>query len=71
MTSIASYRCPKCQNQAHTVGEIRTTGGWLSKLFDVQNKRFSTVTCDRCSYTELYAAKQGALGNVFDIFMGG
>jgi hypothetical protein len=68
---ISSYRCPKCHHHKHTVDEIRTTGGFLSKLFDVQNKRFTSVTCDRCTYTEFFRTKQSTLGSVFDLFTGG
>ena len=30
--------------------------------------RFSTVTCSRCSYTEIYRSETSMLGNVFDLF---
>ncbi len=39
-----------------------------AKIFDVQNKRFSTVTCSRCKFTEIYRADSSTLGNVFDFF---
>ena len=63
-----NYQCPKCRNTQYEVGEIRTTGGMLSKIFDVQNKKFTTVTCEKCSYTEIYKADSSMLGNVFDFF---
>jgi len=62
------YKCPKCSNTDCEVGEFRATGGVLSKLFDVQNKRFTTVTCSRCKYTEIYQAPSSMLGNIFDFF---
>ena len=65
---ILNYQCPKCGNTQYEVGEIRTTGGMLSKIFDVQNKKFTTVTCKKCSYTEIYKADSSMLGNVFDFF---
>lgn len=71
MDRISSYRCPKCQNHAHTIGQMRATGGFLSKLFDVQSQRYTSVTCDRCTYTEFYKTKQSMIGNVFDLFTGG
>lgn len=40
----------------------------FAKIFDVQNKRFLTVTCSRCTYTEIYRTKSSMLGNVFDFF---
>ena len=63
-----SYKCPKCNNTAYDVGEMRATGGTLSKIFDVQNKKYTSVTCTRCSYTEFFKAKTSALSNIFDLF---
>ncbi len=63
------YECPKCNHTNYSIEEIRTTGGIFSKLFNVQNKKFTTVTCSQCRYTELYKTNSSALGNVFDFFM--
>jgi len=65
-----NYTCPKCGNLECETSEFRATGGFLSKIFDVQSKRFATVTCLRCSYTELYKTKSSTLGDVFDLFTG-
>lgn len=62
------YKCPKCSNTTYEVGEFRATGGFLTKVFDIQSKRFTTVTCTRCRYTELYRADSSMLGNIFDFF---
>jgi len=32
----------------------------------VQTKRFTTISCLRCRYTELYKADSSTLGNIFD-----
>ncbi len=69
MTS--GYRCPKCGHDGFDTSEFRATGGFLTKIFDIQSKRFTTVICGRCRYTELYQADQRALGNVFDFFTRG
>ncbi|MEA3500600.1 MAG: zinc ribbon domain-containing protein [Candidatus Marinimicrobia bacterium] len=63
-----NYECPKCGNRQYEVDEIRATGGMLSKIFDIQNKKFTTVTCSKCKYTELYKTDSSMLGNVFDFF---
>lgn len=67
MKSI-NYKCPKCGNENYEADEVRTTGGGFSKIFDVQNKKFTAVTCTRCKYTEFYKAETSALGNIFDFF---
>lgn len=63
---IKNYSCPKCGGTQHETDEIRTTGGILAKLFDIQNKKFTTVTCTQCRYTELYKGSTSALSNVMD-----
>ncbi|MBN2013186.1 zinc ribbon domain-containing protein [candidate division KSB1 bacterium] len=63
-----NYLCPKCGNTHYEIDEFRATGGFLAKVFDVQNKKFSTVTCSRCKYTEMYRADSSTLGNIFDFF---
>jgi len=60
------YLCPKCENTAFESSEMRATGGFLTKVFNVQTKRFTTVSCTRCHYTELYKADSSTLGNIFD-----
>ncbi len=61
-----SYLCPKCGNNTFKKGEMRATGGFFSKIFDVQTKRFITISCKNCGYTEFYATGSSTLGNIFD-----
>jgi predicted nucleic-acid-binding Zn-ribbon protein len=63
-----NFTCVKCGDTNYELGEIRTTGGFISKILDVQNKKFTTVTCRRCRYTEIYQADTSMLGNIFDFF---
>ncbi|MDD5090223.1 MAG: zinc ribbon domain-containing protein [Candidatus Wallbacteria bacterium] len=63
-----NYTCPKCGHKEYEVSEMRATGGFLTKLFDIQSKRFTTVICRQCRYTEFYAADSSMLGNIFDFF---
>jgi len=65
-----NYKCPKRSNTQYETDEFRATGGFLSKVFDVQNKKFTTVTCSQCTYTEIYRADSSMLGNIFDFFTG-
>ena len=68
MNKQDGYVCPKCGNTHYEVDEIRTTGGRFSKIFDIQNKKFTAVSCSRCHYTELYKGSTSTLGNIFDFF---
>ena len=62
------YTCPKCSNKHFEAGEARTTGSFLTKLFNIQNRKFTTVTCSQCKYTEFFAAESNQLGNILDFF---
>ncbi|MBP7507242.1 MAG: zinc ribbon domain-containing protein [Prolixibacteraceae bacterium] len=66
-----SYKCVKCGSTDYLVEEIRTTGGALAKFFDVQNKKFTVVSCTRCGYSELYRRTTSTIGNVVDFLAGG
>ena len=63
-----NYKCIKCGSLEYELSEMRATGGRWSKIFDVQNKKFTSVTCSRCTYTEFYKAKTSAISNIFDLF---
>ena len=43
-----NFHCAKCANQEYETSEFRATGGFLSKIFDIQSRKFTTVTCTRC-----------------------
>ena len=66
-----SYSCQHFLNRTFESREFRATGGFLTKIFDIQSKRFTTVTCTRCKYTELYKCDQSSLGNIFDFMTRG
>lgn len=70
MEQRQQFKCTKCQHTQYKTGEIRTTGGTLSKIFDVQNEKFKYVSCERCGFTEFYKADTSALSNIFDFFTG-
>lgn len=63
-----NWQCPKCAHTEFGTDQFRATGGNFAKIFDVQNKRFTTVTCERCSFTEIYRSDSSRLMNVFDFF---
>jgi len=66
---MISYVCPKCGNTSYIKDEMRATGSYLAKVFDVQNKKFITISCQRCGYTEFYKKASNTLGNIFDFLM--
>ncbi|WP_042275168.1 zinc ribbon domain-containing protein [[Clostridium] dakarense] len=65
-----NWSCPKCSCNTYQVDEFNATGGGLEKLFDIQSKKFTTVTCTKCKFTELYKASSSDLENIMDWFIG-
>lgn len=63
-----NYNCPKCKGINYSTAQMRATGGIWSKIFDVQTQKYTSVTCDKCKYTEFYKASTSALSNLFDLF---
>ena len=62
------YSCAKCETTEFETSEIRTTGSGFSRFMNLQNQKFSTVSCTNCGYTEVYRMHAGGkIGNIFDI----
>jgi len=62
----ANWRCPKCRNAEFEVGEMRAAGSAFASIFDFENRRFSTVMCTNCRYTEIYGVQADRLDQVLD-----
>lgn len=48
-------RCPKCSGRDLSHGELRGAGGFLSSFLDLAMRRFKTISCKACGYTEFYS----------------
>lgn len=64
------YICPKCENKNFVHDQFQATGGNFAKVFDVQNKKFTTISCTQCGYTELYRQETTDGWNILDFLMG-
>ncbi|MEQ6377924.1 zinc ribbon domain-containing protein [Bacillaceae bacterium S4-13-58] len=62
--------CIKCGSQDAGQKEVAMTGTGLSKMFDIQNNRFTVVYCKNCGYSEFYNQDSSIGGNVLDFFFG-
>ena len=49
---------------------VISTGGNFAKIFDIQNKRFITISCRQCGFTELYNSQTDGGMNVLDFLLG-
>ena len=66
---MSSWKCSKCGYEEYEKYQFQATGGNFAKIFDVQNKKFITISCKKCGYTELYKANTSAGMNIFDFLM--
>ncbi|WP_394337641.1 zinc ribbon domain-containing protein [Haloarcula quadrata] len=48
--TLLDYEWSECPSLWKTA----TTGGGLSKMFDIQTNSFKLVSCRNCGYSELY-----------------
>lgn len=64
------YICPKCSNTSYESDQFQATGGTFEKLFNVQNKKFITISCSKCGFTELYKDETSTGLNILDFLMG-
>jgi len=69
-SSILNFTCAKCGHHDYEVLDVSATSGMMSRMVNLQNRRFSAVSCRRCKYTEFYKAESGALRNIFDLLVG-
>ena len=61
------YKCPKCGCTSYEKDTISTTGSGLSKFIDVQNRKFTAISCTNCKYTEFYKGNDmGVLSQFLD-----
>jgi hypothetical protein len=61
--------CPKCGHEEAEVDEVATTGAGLTRVLDLQNRRFHAVSCTNCGYTEFYRGDDADV--ILDFFLGG
>jgi len=63
------YECAKCGGHKYDTGEIRATGGFWQKIFNIQNRKFISISCSKCGFTEFYDKGRGRTAeNILDFF---
>ena len=63
------YICVKCGCTEFENDQFKAIGGNLAKIFDIQNKKFITVSCKRCGYTEIYKQNTDSGWNILDFLI--
>lgn len=60
------FVCCKCGCNEYDSDQFQATGDNFTKLFNVQNKKFITISCRKCGYTELYKSTTSTGMNILD-----
>lgn len=63
------WRCSKCEHDKAELGESRQSLVAATPLPENEG-RYTTVTCERCGFTEFYRAKANFLMALFDFSKG-
>lgn len=66
--SQKQYSCTKCAGKEYRSGQLRTTGSGITRFLNVQNQKYTTVSCVACGHTELYRVDGSGIGNILDFF---
>lgn len=56
------YQCPKCGCRSCGQDQFPAAGGDLARVFNVQNRKYDTVSFACCGYTGLYKALNRSAG---------
>lgn len=71
----AKFQCVKCKSSGGQVSRFAATGTGFSRFFDIQHKKYITVSCKNCGYTEVYnpeiLEKKNRVMDVLDFIFGG
>jgi predicted nucleic-acid-binding Zn-ribbon protein len=69
--AFGSPPCGKCGNSSYERYDVSTAGGWISRIFNFQRRKFLAVSCMGCGYTELYRRQAHAAANIMDLLATG
>jgi len=64
------YSCPKCGSHEFELGEVFMAGSVVAKMFNFEFKRFTSVTCAKCTNTELFKTPKKDIQNTLDFVIG-
>jgi uncharacterized protein len=66
MNQILKYKCPKCGSSQYDIGEIWTVGSSFARIFGFHDRRYTSVSCQNCFYTEFYKVPKKKIGETLN-----
>ena len=64
-----TWHCSKCQNMKFEEDVVTMTGKSWSRFMNIQNRKFTAITCTKCQLTEFYKGTSKGWESVID-FLG-
>jgi len=68
-TIRVKYACPKCGNHEFELGSVFMPGSLMAKIFNFEHRRFTSITCTKCKYTELYNLPKESIQYTLDLIV--
>lgn len=59
-TTMTAYACQKCRHQEYTLGSMKVASDGFMAIFDIEDRGFTTVSCQRCGYTEFFRTDEAS-----------
>jgi predicted nucleic-acid-binding Zn-ribbon protein len=56
--NILEFTCPKCGNSGYEIDQFLAAGNFWTKTFNFNYRYFTTLSCNKCNYTEVYRMKK-------------
>jgi predicted nucleic-acid-binding Zn-ribbon protein len=66
MDQILKYKCPKCGTSQYEIGEIWAASSMVTRILGFHNRRFTSVTCKMCHFTEFYKVPRKEISEVLN-----
>jgi uncharacterized protein len=68
MNQPLKFTCPKCGSKEYEIGEMWTVGSFWTRMFEVHNRRFTYISCQKCHYSEFYKIPKKRIREVLTLW---
>ncbi|WP_154224629.1 zinc ribbon domain-containing protein [Marinicella rhabdoformis] len=65
-----NYQCPHCGHDKYDERQMRSSGGRLSSIFEVQTNKYRVIVCQRCQFSQMFYGSVSNSQQVLDFLIG-
>jgi hypothetical protein len=63
---VLEYTCPKCGAKQYNISEMWTFGNKWETIFQYHYRKFTSITCKKCLYTEIFKVPMKMIREVYN-----